>query len=92
MGAPEASGTCFLFSFLESDLPNRPATKLFLRLATLMFSGLSTTGGLSSALVGGVTSPVGGEALIFENDCQVCVSVPQACPRLWSPPAVDCSP
>lgn len=66
--APGKSGTCFSFSFLLPCFPNKPATKLFLRLATLTFSGLAFSGVVSSTLVGGVISPAKGDALMFERD------------------------
>lgn len=57
-------------------LPNSPATKLFLRLATLTFSGLvfSPAGEVSFTLVGGVISPAKGDALMFERDYSQVVS------------------
>lgn len=69
-GTQGKSGTCFSFSFLFPCLPNKPATKLFLRLATLVFLGLgvSPTGVVSSTLAGGVISPANGDVLMFERD------------------------
>lgn len=66
--SPGKSGNCFSFSFLLPCLPNKPATKLFLRLATLNFSGLGFSGVVSSTLVGGVSSPAKGDALMLERD------------------------
>lgn len=69
-GTAGSSGTCFSLSFLLPCLPNKPATKLFLRLATFTFSGLgfSPTGVDSSTLAGGVISPARGDALMFDRD------------------------
>lgn len=66
--SPGKSGTCFSFSFLLPCLPNKPATKLFLRLATLTFTDLGFSGVVSSTLVGGVISPAKGDVLMFERD------------------------
>lgn len=70
VNAHDDSATCFLFSFLESDFPNKPATKLFLRLMTLVeiWGFSAAVGGPSSALVGGVMSPARFEVLKFEKD------------------------
>lgn len=71
---PYGSVVCFSFSF-KFDRPNKPAMKLFRRLATL--TGLSPTG-ISSVLLGGVISPAGaadGVVLMFESDF-VYVSIP----------------
>lgn len=66
----DVSDVCFSFSFF-AFLPNKPATKLFRRLAT--FAGFSSPTGASSTLVGGVISPVATSArpdgLMLLRDC-----------------------
>lgn len=89
--SPGKSGisSCFSFSFLLPDLPNKPATKLFLRLATFTFSGslFSPTGVVSSRLVGGVSSPARGDALMLERDyhLQSAADIPELVAGLCPP-------